>query len=214
MQCVYCQNYEISQLGEGKEVSPEKLAQIFLSVQRLGCHNLNLVTPSHVVPQIIEALYIAVQKGFKLPIVYNTSSYDSLESLKLLDGIVDIYLPDFKYADNGTARKYSGVNDYFDVAKEAIREMYRQVGDLVVDEHGVALRGVLVRHLVLPNGLAGTKTVANVLKEISPNIAVNVMNQYYPCYKAYDYPELARKITLQEFSVALRFMEGLKIIYD
>jgi putative pyruvate formate lyase activating enzyme len=132
----------------------------------------------------------------------------------LLDGIVDIYLPDFKYADNGTARKYSGVKDYFDVAKEAIKEMYRQVGDLVVDEHGVALRGVLVRHLVLPNGLAGTKTVANVLKEISPNIAVNVMNQYYPCYKAYDYPELARRITLQEFSEALRFMEGLKIIYD
>jgi putative pyruvate formate lyase activating enzyme len=214
MRCVYCQNYEISQLGEGKEVSPEELAQIFLSVQRLGCHNLNLVTPSHVVPQIIEALYIAVQKGFKLPIVYNTSSYDSLESLKLLDGIVDIYLPDFKYADNGTARKYSGVKDYFDVAKEAIKEMYRQVGDLVVDEHGVALRGVLVRHLVLPNGLAGTKTVANILKEISPNIAVNVMNQYYPCYKAYDYPELARRITLQEFSEALRFMEGLKIIYD
>jgi len=214
MRCIYCQNYEISQLGEGKEVLPEELAEIFLTVQRLGCHNLNLVTPSHVVPQIIEALYIAVQKGFRLPIVYNTSSYDSLESLRLLDGIVDIYLPDFKYGDDEIGKKYSGVRDYFDVAKCAIREMYRQVGDLVVDEYGVAVRGVLVRHLVLPNGLAGTKIVANVLKEISPNMAVNVMDQYYPCYKAYNCPELARRITLQEFSEALRFMEGLRVIYD
>ncbi|MFZ8859509.1 MAG: radical SAM protein, partial [Thermocrinis sp.] len=199
MRCVYCQNYQISQLGEGKEVSPEELAEIFLELQAMGCHNLNLVTPSHVVPQILSALYLAVKKGFRLPIVYNTSSFDSLESLRLLEGIVDIYLADLKYADREIARRYSKVKNYPEVAMAAIREMYRQVGDLILDEKGIAVRGLLVRHLVLPNGLAGTEKVAEFLGSLSKNTAVNVMDQYYPSYMAWKYPELSRRITQREY---------------
>ncbi|WP_029552164.1 radical SAM protein [Thermocrinis jamiesonii] len=214
MKCVYCQNYQISQLGEGKEVKPEELAQMFLDLQRMGCHNLNLVSPSHVVPQIIEALYIAVKKGFRLPIVYNTSSFDSLESLKLMDGIVDIYLADLKYGDNQVGRKYSKVKNYWDVAKEAIKEMHRQVGDLVLDSSGIAIRGVLIRHLVLPNRLAGTEKIAEFLSSISPRMAVNVMDQYYPSYKAWDYPELSRRITYKEYLQALSFMESFRLFVE
>jgi len=214
MKCVYCQNYQISQLGEGKEVKPEELAQMFLDLQRMGCHNLNLVSPSHVVPQIIEALYIAVKKGFRLPIVYNTSSFDSLESLKLMDGIVDIYLADLKYGDDQVGRKYSKVKNYWDVAKEAIKEMHRQVGDLVLDSSGIAIRGVLIRHLVLPNRLAGTEKIAEFLSSISPRMAVNVMDQYYPSYKAWDYPELSRRITYKEYLQALSFMESFRLFVE
>ena len=214
MKCVYCQNYQISQLGEGKEVKPEELAQMFLDLQRMGCHNLNLVSPSHVVPQIIEALYIAVKKGFRLPIVYNTSSFDSLESLKLMDGIVDIYLADLKYGDNQVGRKYSKVKNYWDVAKEAIKEMHRQVGDLVLDSSGIAIRGVLIRHLVLPNRLAGTEKIAEFLSSISPRMAVNVMDQYYPSYKAWNYPELSRRITYKEYLQALSFMESFRLFVE
>ena len=214
MRCVYCQNYQISQLGEGREVSPEGLSKIFLDLQRLGCHNLNLVTPSHVVPQIIEALYLAVKKGFRLPIVYNTSSFDSLESLKLMDGIVDIYLADLKYSDSKIGRKYSKVKNYYEVAKEAIREMHRQVGDLVLDDKGLAVRGVLIRHLVLPEGLAGTEEVAKFLRSLSPNMAVNVMDQYHPSYKAWDYPELSRRITYKEYTQALSFVEGFRLFVE
>ncbi len=214
MRCIYCQNYQISQLGEGKEVKPDELAQMFLDLQRMGCHNLNLVSPSHVVPQIIEALYMAVKKGFRLPIVYNTSSFDSLESLKLMDGIVDVYLADLKYADNQIGRKYSKVKNYWEIAKEALREMHRQVGDLTLDSNGLALRGVLVRHLVLPNGLAGTEEVAKFLRSLSLNMAVNVMDQYYPAYKAWDYPELSRRINYREYTQALSFMEGFRLFTD
>jgi putative pyruvate formate lyase activating enzyme len=214
MRCVYCQNYQISQLGEGREVSPEELAKIFLELQAMGCHNLNLVTPSHVVPQILSALYLAVQKGFKLPIVYNTSSFDSLESLRLLEGIVDIYLADLKYADREVARRYSKVKNYPEIATAAIREMYRQVGDLILDERGIALRGVLIRHLVLPNGLAGTEKVAEFLGSLSKNTAVNVMDQYYPSYMAWKYPELSRRITQREYHQALSSMEGFRLFLD
>lgn len=214
MRCVYCQNYQISQLGEGKEVSPEELAEIFLELQAMGCHNLNLVTPSHVVPQILSALYIAVKKGFRLPIVYNTSSFDSLESLRLLEGIVDIYLADLKYADREIARRYSKVKNYPEVAMAAIREMHRQVGDLILDERGIAVRGLLVRHLVLPNGLAGTEKVAEFLGSLSKNTAVNVMDQYYPSYMAWKYPELNRRITQREYYQALSFMEGFRLFLD
>ncbi|WP_448584055.1 radical SAM protein [Thermocrinis sp.] len=214
MRCIYCQNYQISQLGEGKEVKPDELAQMFLDLQKMGCHNLNLVSPSHVVPQIIEALYMAVKKGFRLPIVYNTSSFDSLESLKLMDGIVDVYLADLKYADSQIGRKYSKVKNYWEVAKEALREMHRQVGDLTLDSNGLAIRGVLVRHLVLPNGLAGTEEVAKFLRSLSLNMAVNVMDQYYPAYKAWDYPELSRRINYREYTQALSFMEGFRLFTD
>jgi putative pyruvate formate lyase activating enzyme len=214
MRCVYCQNYQISQLGEGREVSPEELAEMFLELQAMGCHNLNLVTPSHVVPQILSALYLAVQKGFRLPIVYNTSSFDSLESLMLLEGIVDIYLADLKYADREVARRYSKVKNYPEVAMTAIREMHRQVGDLILDERGIAVRGLLIRHLVLPNGLAGTEKVAEFLGSLSKNMAVNVMDQYYPSYMAWKYPELSRRITQREYHQALSSMEGFRLFLD
>jgi putative pyruvate formate lyase activating enzyme len=214
MRCVYCQNYQISQLGEGREVSPEELAERFLELQAMGCYNLNLVTPSHVVPQILSALYLAVQKGFRLPIVYNTSSFDGLESLRLLEDIVDIYLADLKYADREVARRYSKVKNYPEIAMAAIKEMYRQVGDLILDERGIAIRGLLVRHLVLPNGLAGTEKVAEFLGSLSKNMDVNVMDQYYPSYMAWKYPELSRRITQREYHQALSSMEGFRPFLD
>lgn len=214
LRCVYCQNYTISQLGEGEEMSFSELAEVFLALQRLGCHNLNLVTPSHVVPQILHALYLAVKKGFRLPLVYNTSSYDSLESLKLLDGIVDVYLADFKYGDDQKGKKYSKAKNYYQVALEAIKEMHRQVGDLQTDKDGIAVRGVLIRHLVLPNKLADTHTVVQALKSISPNMAINVMEQYRPYYKAYEYTELGRRISYEEYREALKLASGLRLVLD
>jgi len=212
MRCVYCQNYEISQLKFGREVSPEDLATVFLEVQAMGCHNLNLVTPSHVVWQILEALLIAVERGFRLPIVYNTSSYDSLQSLRLLDGVVDIYMPDLKYSDSKTAEKYSGIKNYWEVARKAIKEMYRQVGDLVIGEDGLAKRGVLIRHLVLPNDIAGSKRVMEfIAKELSKDAWVNVMAQYYPTYRAWEYPEISRRITQEEYWEVVEYAVRLGI---
>ena len=212
MRCVYCQNYEISQLKFGREVSPEELASVFLDVQAMGCHNLNLVTPSHVVWQILEALLIAVERGFKLPIVYNTSSYDSLQSLRLLDGVVDIYMPDLKYSDSKAAEKYSGVKNYWEVARKAVKEMYRQVGDLVIGEDGLAKRGVLIRHLVLPNDVAGSKRVMEFIAgELSKNAWVNIMEQYYPTYRAWEYPEISRRITPEEYREVVEYAASLGI---
>ncbi|WP_456399556.1 radical SAM protein, partial [Persephonella sp.] len=164
MRCVYCQNYEISQLGEGREYTPEEIASVMLYLQEEGCHNINWVTPSHIVPQLLKALYIAVEKGLKIPIVYNTSSYDSLNIIKLLDGIVDIYLPDIKYLNDEFGGKYSKVKNYDSTVKDVLKEMFSQVGDLKTDEKGVAYRGVLVRHLVLPNGISTSKEVLDFLK--------------------------------------------------
>jgi putative pyruvate formate lyase activating enzyme len=214
MRCVYCQNYEISQLGEGREVYPEELAGMMLELQDAGCHNINLVSPSHVVPQILEALHIAIGKGLRIPVVYNTSSFDSLESLRLLDGVVDIYLADLKYMKKEFGRKYSKVKDYPKHAKEAIREMYRQVGNLKVDKDGIAVRGLLVRHLVLPNDISTTAQVMSFIKSIDPELAVNVMDQYYPYYKAKDYPELSRRISAQELERAIKEAQGLTLITD
>jgi len=214
--CVYCQNYDISQLGEGREVSPEELAAIMLYLQEEGCHNINWVTPSHIVPQLLEALYIAAKKGLKIPIVYNTSSYDSLETLKLLDGVVDIYLADLKYLKEEYGRKYSKVKNYPEVAREAIKEMHRQVGDLKTDKNGIAYKGILVRHLVLSNDISTTKQVLKFLKNVSPDMHVNIMAQYYPYYNAFDYPEISRRITTKEYFDALDYAEklGLKIVND
>jgi putative pyruvate formate lyase activating enzyme len=195
LRCVYCQNYEISQLREGREVSVKELADMMLGLQAQGCHNINLVTPSHQVPQILEGLLLAAQKGLRIPLVYNTSSYDDLETLRLLAGIVDIYLPDFKYADAESGLKYSKVPGYPDIAKAAIKEMHRQTGDLVIDERGLAVRGILVRHLVLPGGLAGTGEIMQFLANvISKNTYVNIMDQYRPCWKSLHYPPLNRGI--------------------
>lgn len=204
LRCVYCQNYEISQLREGREVSAQELADMMLGLQAQGCHNINLVTPSHQVPQIVEGLLLAAQKGLRIPLVYNTSSYDDLETLRLLAGIVDVYLPDFKYADAESGLKYSKVPGYPDIAKAAIKEMHRQTGDLVIDERGLAVRGILVRHLVLPGGLAGTGEIMQFLANvISKNTYVNIMDQYRPCWKSLHYPPLNRGITKEELGEAL-----------
>ncbi len=200
LRCVFCQNFEISQMGEGSEVEPEELAEIMLTLQQTGCHNINLVSPTHVVPQIIAAVFIAAKAGLRLPLVYNSGGYDSLEMLALLDGVVDIYMPDMKYGDDETARRYSKVPNYVAVNRAAVREMHRQVGDLQVDERGVAQRGLLVRHLVLPNQLAGSEKVLQFLaEEISKNVYLNLMDQYHPAYRASTYAELNRPITVQEY---------------
>jgi putative pyruvate formate lyase activating enzyme len=205
LRCQFCQNYDISQGGQGREVEPEDLARMMLSLQSQGCHNVNLVSPSHVVPQILVALLIAAEAGLRLPLVYNTGGYDSLQTLKLLDGVVDIYMPDMKYADAGAGRRFSRVANYPAVNRSAVKEMHRQVGDLVIDDHGVARRGLLVRHLVLPEGIAGTTEVVRFLRdEISSNTYINVMAQYRPCYRAHDLPPLDRPITRDEYAKAVR----------
>jgi putative pyruvate formate lyase activating enzyme len=185
---------------------------MMLSLQAKGCHNINLVSPTHVVPYILEALELAVSRGLYLPLVYNTGGYDSVETLELLDGIVDIYMPDMKYSDEKIAEQLSGIKEYPRVNKAAVKEMHRQVGDLQLDESGVAQRGLLVRHLVLPNRLAGTEGVVRFLvQEVSTNTYLNIMAQYHPCYKAFDIPQLARPVDRQEFgeAVALAQQQGL-----
>jgi len=213
LKCVFCQNYSISQLGEGREVTREELAGMMLSLQKRGCHNINLVTPTHVVPQILEALELAIPEGLSIPLVYNSGGYESVETLKLLEGVVDIYMPDMKYSDDEDAQKCSGIEDYPSVNRTAVKEMHRQVGDLEVDEQRVATRGLLVRHLVLPQGLAGTQEVARFLaEEISLNTYLNVMAQYHPCHKAFHFPELSRPTSREEFleAVNLARQQGLE----
>ncbi len=205
LRCVYCQNYEISQWRLGNPVGARELAAIFLRIQAMGCHNLNLVTPSHVVYPIVEALELARAEGFRLPVVYNTSAYDSVATLQLLDGLVDIYMPDTKYMDPEKAARYSGRRDYPRVMQKALKEMHRQVGDLVI-RNGLAVRGLLVRHLVLPNGLSDTRRVIDFLvEEISPDTYLNLMDQYYPTYQAHRYPELSRRITAREYREAVEY---------
>jgi putative pyruvate formate lyase activating enzyme len=214
LRCQYCQNYEISQAGMGQEVEPEDLAAMMLSLQDQGCHNINFVSPSHVVPQILAGLLLAAEAGLRLPLVYNTGGYDSLKTLALLDGVVDIYMPDAKYADPEVGRRYSKISQYPAVNQAALREMHRQVGDLTMDERGVAQRGLLVRHLVLPDDLAGTAEVVRFLRdEISPQTYINVMAQYRPCYRAYELPPLDRRLSNQEYAAAVRLAEeaGLRL---
>lgn len=213
LRCVFCQNWEISQKGIGREVEPDEIAGMMLALQREGCHNINLVTPSHVVAQILAAVAIASRQGLRLPLVYNTGGYDSPEALALLEGVVDVYMPDMKYGDSDTAHQYSRVRNYWEVNRAAVTEMHRQVGDLVVGEDGLARRGLLVRHLVLPGDLANTeKVLAFLAREISTNTYLNIMSQYRPCYRAWDYPPLDRPITREEFdrAVALAATYGLR----
>jgi putative pyruvate formate lyase activating enzyme len=201
--CVFCQNWEISQARWGREVTDEQLAGAMLRLQAMGCHNINFVSPSIYVPQILAALPYAIDGGLHLPLVYNSGGYDSLEALRLLDGIFDIYMPDIKYADEAFARKYSLVKDYYPVARAALKEMHRQAGDLV-EEDGVAVRGLIIRHLVLPQGLAGTAEVMRfIAEELSVDSYVNVMAQYRPENKAYNYPELSRRLSVEEYQEAL-----------
>ena len=201
--CSFCQNYEISHGNEGVEVEPQQMALMMMNLAHMGCHNINIVTPTHVVPQVLEALAIAIEKGLKIPLVYNSSGYDSVESLELLEGIFDVYMPDFKFWDKAYSEKYCQAPNYREVAAAAIREMHRQVGDLVVDEEGVAVRGLLVRHLVMPGGAAGTEEVAKFLaQEISPDTYVNVMDQYRPCGSAHRDSLINRRLSGREFREA------------
>ncbi len=204
LMCVFCQNYDISHEGYGQEVADNQLAYMMLELQKSGCHNINFVTPSHVVPQILSALEIAVQDGLKVPLVYNSGGYDEVHTLKLLEGIFDIYMPDFKFWDPGIAEKTCDAPDYPEKARLALKEMHRQVGDLVVDNRGIAQKGLIIRHLVLPNGLAGTREVARfIAKELSPNSYVNIMPQYRPCGKASTIKEISRSLKGNEFRDAL-----------
>lgn len=204
--CLFCQNYEISHLGEGEEVSLKELSKMMLHLQSLGCHNINFVTPTHFVPQILGALKLAVEKGLNVPLVYNCGGYEAKEVIALLKGIFDIYMPDIKYEDSQVSKKYSKAEDYPRIVKVAVKEMHQQVGDLILDERGIAKKGLLVRHLVLPEGLAGTKGVMQYLaREVSLNTYVNVMDQYRPCYQAEEYPELRRPISRAEYKEAVDF---------
>jgi len=204
LRCVYCQNWEISQRGRGEETDAERIADIMLALQERGCHNINLVSPSHVIAQILEAVALAARRGLRLPLVYNSGGYDSEDGLRMLDGVVDIYMPDMKYGDSRTARHYSRVDNYAAVNRLAVREMHRQVGDLQLDAAGLAVRGLLVRHLVLPVGLAGSGRIFRFLaEEISTETYLNLMDQYFPSYKSSEYPQLSRRIEAAEFRRAL-----------
>jgi len=208
LRCQFCQNHDISQTDTGQEVSAEQLAAIMFALQTSGCHNINFVSPSHVVPQILSALALAAKAGLHVPLVYNTGGYDSLETLQLLDGIVDIYMPDMKYASGANAKKYSRAMDYPKVNRAAVKEMHRQVGDLQIDEKGIATRGLLIRHLVLPRNLAGTRQIVQFLAdEISKDTYLNLMDQYHPAFNAGRYPELNRRITTKEFHAALQMAQ-------
>jgi putative pyruvate formate lyase activating enzyme len=206
LRCLYCQNHDISQSPAGQEIDSSRLAATMLELQRRGCHNINLVSPSHVVAEILEALVLAAAGGLTLPLVYNTGGYDSLAALRLLDGVIDIYMPDMKYSRASAGRSYSRVRDYPQVNRAAVREMHRQVGDLQLDGDGLAVRGLLVRHLILPARLAGTREIVRFLaNEISTETYLNLMQQYRPAYKAGDYPLLNRRPTQAEFDAARRW---------
>jgi putative pyruvate formate lyase activating enzyme len=204
LQCIFCQNYTISHLLEGTEASPNEIALAMLKLQDIGCHNINFVTPTHFTPHLMEAIFIAKQKGLQIPIVWNCGGYESVAVLKLLDGFVDIYMPDLKFSSNKIAAEFTNAKNYYTVAKKAIKEMHRQVGDLIINENGLATRGLLVRHLVMPNDIAGSYECLSFLyNEISPHTYVNIMAQYHPCYLAHKYNLINRRITSEEFYHAI-----------
>ena len=212
MNCVFCQNYEISQLGRGKEITIEELANVMIKQQERNVQNINLVTPTSYALHIVEAIKIARKKGLEIPIVYNTNGYESVETLKLLEGYVDIYLPDLKYYYDDLAKKYSKVDNYFEIATKAIQEMYRQVGTPVLDENGVMKKGLMIRHLILPNEVQNSKKVLKWIKEnIDSNVYVSIMAQYFPTYKAKEIPEIARKITKEEYEKIENYLYELDL---
>ena len=213
LDCQFCQNYDISHLGVGEKITVTDLARAMLQLQQRGCHNINFVTPTHFTPQIVAALILAVEKGLEIPVVYNCGGYESVETLKLLEDIVDIYMPDIKYSVDDNALKYSGIENYWDTVKQAIKEMQRQVGDLKISGRGIAQRGLIIRHLVLPNDIAGSKGVIDfVADEISINAYLNIMDQYRPAYNASKYEKLNRRVTPSEYKevVDYAFFKGLK----
>jgi putative pyruvate formate lyase activating enzyme len=208
--CCFCQNWQINHNGEGRYASHDELAAMMLGLQQRGCHNINLVTPTHVVPHIVKALRIAIARGLNIPLVYNCGGYEGLEVVRKLQGIIDIYMPDFKYMDGKMASRYSsGAADYPEAASAAIKEMHRQVGVLVMDRHGIARRGLIIRHLVMPGNIAGTdRFVRWLVKELSPHTYVNIMAQYHPAHKAYEYPEISRRITTDEWRQAILWAQA------
>jgi putative pyruvate formate lyase activating enzyme len=211
--CTYCQNYWLSQDGHGQRVTPERLAQMMLLLQKRGVHNLDFVTPTHYVPQILQALVIAAERGLRLPIVYNCAGYENLETLRLLDGVVDIYLPDAKYADDKHALRTSKMPHYVESNRATLKEMYRQVGPLKLDDEGIGVRGLLIRHLVMPNGIAGTRAVLQwIADELGPDTPVSVMDQYFPAWKAHNDPTLNRRLHWGEYREAVDAMEAAGLI--
>ncbi|MCA6069661.1 MAG: radical SAM protein [Endomicrobium sp.] len=212
LQCVFCQNYPISQFGNGREISIDDLVEMMLDLQNRGAHNINFVTPTHYSAQIAKSVYLARKKELKIPILYNCSGYENVKTLKLLEGIVDIYLPDIKYSDNETAFKYSGVKNYVEVNQSALKEMRRQVGDLVVDCNGVAKKGIIIRHLVLPGNIENTKKVLYLIaKELSRKTFISLMAQYHPAYKSDKFQELLRSLTEEEYEEALNYLKLLNM---
>lgn len=210
LDCKFCQNYDISHYGMGREVSINDLADMMLYLQNRGCHNINFVTPTHFTPQIVDALIIARERGLEIPLVYNCGGYESLNTLKLLDKIIDIYMPDIKYSSNENALKYSGIPNYWDVVQEAIKEMYNQVGDLKISSSGIAKRGLLIRHLVLPNDLAGSKKILDfIAKEISIDSYVNIMDQFRPVFLANQFRELNRHISQKEYFDVINYAKEI-----
>lgn len=208
LRCLYCQNYDFSQLEEGRETSTREIADHMLRLQEEGCHNINFVTPTHVLPQILEALLIATQEGLRLPLVYNTSGYELVEVLRLLDGIIDIYLPDMRYADEETALKYSQAPDYPAINQAALREMFRQVGPARMNKEDLVTRGLIIRHLVLPKGLSGSEKIFSfIAEELNPDVPVSLMSQYFPAYLADNHPPLNRRLTLEEYEEAVALLK-------
>ena len=216
LRCIFCQNYDLSHYGRGREVSDENLAEMMLALQkRYRCHNVNLVTPTHFVPNILRALYIAVKKGFNLPLVYNCGGYESFATLKLLAGVIDIYMPDFKYLDSNLSLKYSKVKDYPEIVKKAIKEMDYQVGGLMVDSKNIAYRGLLIRHLMLPGALADTKDILDFIKsELSVDVYLNLMDQYYPAYQAFSDKDLNRRLSYEEYQEGYKYAKKLNLRLD
>jgi putative pyruvate formate lyase activating enzyme len=200
LRCVFCQNYDISHLGRGERITSSEMARAMVKLQEMGCHNINFVTPTHYAPQIVASLLEAIEMGLSLPIVYNCSGYESIEVIQLLDGVIDIYMPDAKYMDEKFSKQFSNAPDYPEVLKKVLREMHRQVGDLKTNSKGIAKRGLLIRHLVMPGGVASSEVVLKfIAEEISPHSYVNIMAQYRPEYRAYEYSEINRQITHKEY---------------
>ncbi len=212
LRCVFCQNYDISHLGNGERMTSSDLARVMLRLQEMGCHNINLVTPTQYTPQIISSLPEAIEKGLRIPIVYNCSGYESAEVIGLLEGVIDIYMPDVKYLDEQHSKRFSSAPTYPDAVKRVVKEMHRQVGDLVIDSKGIAERGLLIRHLVMPNGVASSEAILKfIAEEISVHSYVNIMDQYRPEYRASEYPEINRRITHKEFLEAIQWARRFRL---
>ena len=212
MNCVFCQNYEISQEGKGKEITVQELAKIFIEQQEKDVENINLVTPTSYVPQIIEAIKIAKQQGLNIPIVYNTNGYENIEIIKMLNGYIDIYLPDLKYAENELAKEYSKVDNYFEIATKAIKEMYAQIGNVQIDENGMMKKGVIVRHLILPNHISNSKKVLDwINKNMAEEVYVSIMAQYFPTYKATQIENINRRLSKTEYEEVENYLFSLNI---